>query len=73
MNKLEKVEIENYIGTWYELERCERNGTTYYFMESELFGDDADALITTIKDGKHELVSYGVWDEWTVCLDEIIA
>lgn len=41
---LENIKIPGYRGTWYEIDKKEVNGKTYYLLEHEYYGDETAHL-----------------------------
>ena len=50
--QLENIKIEGRTGTWYVIEIIEQDGTTYYLLESEQHGDEADHIVATWNNGE---------------------
>ena len=50
--RLENIKIEGRIGTWYEIDRLTHNGITYVLFESEIWGDDAPAVVIKYTDNR---------------------
>lgn len=40
----EGISVEGFIGTWYVIDVVERDGKSYYLLEHEEHGDDADSI-----------------------------
>lgn len=54
--KTEGIKIKGYTGTWYVVDERVQEGQSYYLLESEIYGDEAPALIVTKSLTSGELV-----------------
>lgn len=52
--QLENIKIEGRTGTWYVIDIIKHEGETYYRLESEQHGDEADWIIAWHNDTKFE-------------------
>ena len=43
------IEVEGHIGTWYVIDTAEINGTAYFLLEHEKYGDEAACVIVDSK------------------------
>ena len=50
--KLDNIKIEGRIGTWYEIDHLTHNGVTYVLFESEIWGDEAPAVVIKYTDDR---------------------
>lgn len=62
INKRDGIKIKGRIGTWYVVSEREYPSGTYYLVESEIYGDEAEWLL--IDSDFNEIVSeiYDGWD-----------
>ena len=54
--KLDNIKIEGRVGTWYDIDHLTHNGVTYVLFESEIYGDEAPAVVIKYTD---ERTRYG--------------
>lgn len=48
--KLDNIKIEERVGTWYDIAHLTHNGVTYVLFESEIYGDEAPAVVIKYTD-----------------------
>lgn len=48
--KLDNIKIEGRVGTWYDIDHLTHNGVTYVLFESEIYGDEAPAVVIKYTD-----------------------
>jgi hypothetical protein len=45
--QVDNIKVKGRIGKWYIIDDCIKEGILYYLLESEKYGEDADALVVT--------------------------
>ena len=65
---LKNIKIPGYRGTWYEIDKKEANGNTYYLLEHEYYGDETAHLFVK------EVSAFKVLDDesYDLSIDELI-
>ena len=60
------IKVNGHVGTWYVIDETRYNGCKYYLLESEIYGDEAAALIVN---SKCQIVLDDVWNGFDDLLD----
>ena len=61
INRRDGIKIEGRIGTWYVVGEKEFPTGTYYLVESEIYGDEAEWLLI---DSDYKVIADEIYDGW---------